>query len=70
MKIAHYAQCAWEKYCDRDNENIDIIDMGYNMFLSYSEEESNSLVVKGFHCIGTSLDANGREVTGWVKMEE
>jgi len=67
MKIAHYAQCAWEKYDDRDNQNIGILDLGYNMFLSYNEEESNNLAANGFVMAGTSLDANGREVTGWVK---
>jgi hypothetical protein len=69
MKIAHYAQCAWEKYCDMDNENIDLIELGYDMFLSYNEEEANNLVANGFRCVGTSLDANGREVTGWIKKE-
>lgn len=69
MKIAHYAQCAWEKYDDMDNPNVSLVDMGYDMFLSYSEEENNNLAANGFKMIGTSLDANGREVTGWIRKE-
>jgi hypothetical protein len=70
MKIAHYAQCAWEKYCDMDNTNIKQLDVGCNMFLSYSEEENNNLAAKGFKVVGIAMDANGREVTGWMKPEE
>ena len=70
LKIAHYVQCADEKYCDRDNENIKLIDLGYNMFLSYSEEEENNLAANGFKMVGTSLDANSREVTCWTKKEQ
>lgn len=70
MKMAHYAQCAWEKYSDTDNDGVNLIDMGYGLFLSYSSTEDNNLAAKGFVNIGCAIDDSGKEVNIWRDKEE
>lgn len=70
MKMAHYAQCAWEKYTDLDNDNVKLIDMGYGLFLSYSAEEDNNLAAKGFLNIGKAVDDRGNDVNIWRDKKE
>jgi hypothetical protein len=70
MKMAHYAQCAWEKYSPVEDDNIKLVDMGYGLFLSWSVEEDNNLAAKGFEMIGTAADQSGKEVHIWKAKEK
>jgi hypothetical protein len=59
LKIAHYVQCASEKY---EPESFEDGSEGIELFFSYGTDEDNNLVANGFKFVGVGLDKNGSEV--------
>lgn len=66
LKIAHYVQCAWEKYEPESFENGAV---GIELFFSYGMDEDNHLAANGYKFIGSGLDKNGSEVHIFRKGE-
>jgi hypothetical protein len=62
VKIAHYVQCAWEKWENMETESFEDGGEGVELFFSYGAVEDNNLAENGFRFVGAGLDNNGSEV--------
>lgn len=64
IKMAHYTQCAWEKY-----NNKKVVNMEGELILSYSYKDDQFFKENGYEYVGVTYDSCQREINIWRIIE-